>query len=1143
MLARFFIDRPIFAWVISIVIIMAGTICVWILPVAQYPEIAPPTVSVTCSYPGASAQVVADTVAAPIEQQVVGVEDAIYMSSQSASDGSYTLTVTFALGTDLDMAQVLVQNRVAQATPLLPDVVKETGVTTKKKSPNILMAVTLLAEKNPETGKADYDQLYLSNYATIQVRDQLAALEGVGDVQILGQQDYSMRIWLNPDALATRNMTAGDVINAVKEQNVQVAAGQIGQPPVPKGQELQLTMTTLGRLEDPQQFADIVVKTGSDGQITRIRDIAEVELGAKNMNTSSRMDGKASVSLGVFQLPGSNALEVGDLVKRRMKELDERFPPGLEYMIAYDTTPFITESVHEVFKTLRDAVILVAIVVLFFLQDWKAVMLPMIDVAVSLVGTFAILMVMGFTLNNLTLFGLVLAIGIVVDDAIVVLENIERWIAMGYKVRDATIHAMEEITGPIIAITLVLSSVFFPSAFLGGITGQFFRQFALTIAAAMLISALNAMTMTPARATSIFRDPKEGEDHTEHREALPWWGIVALGGLLTIWIGSFFFGGGAEGGGHGDDGGGMPMWLMAALFVPGAVVGYFAAKLVNDTLKAIFGVFNKAFDKATEWYGKGIASLLRISTIALIIYVGLISLTAYGFTKIPVGFIPSQDKGYLLFDVQLPDAASRERTDAVVAELEKIVLDTEGIEHILAVSGQSFIQNAVSSNFAGGFIVLKPFDERGTVETGADHIAKLLREKFRHVQEARVSVFGAPAVDGLGNSGGFKLMVEDRGDNGLAVLQAQADHLANTALDTDGIVMCFNNFRANTPQLYIDIDRVKCKSMGVELEQVFSALQGYMGGVYVNDFNRFGRTWQVNAQAEPSFRVNPDTVRQLKVRGRNDQMVPLGTIATIEDSTGPVLINRYNGFPAATINGVNLPIISTGQVLDTLNNLADRELPTSMEAEWTEISFLQEQASQFTTFKDVLQNPISALLGAVILVYLILAAQYESWELPVTIILVVPMCVLAALAGLVVSTMVGRPMDLNIFVQIGFVVLVGLACKNAILVVEFAKDRMERDGLPLVQATIEAVTTRLRPIVMTSFAFVLGVAPLLFGHSAGAEMRYALGVAVFSGMLGVTFFGLIFTPVFYYVVMRLMGKGGEKEVGQAVPAESKPPGE
>ncbi|EAQ80737.1 efflux RND transporter permease subunit [Blastopirellula marina] len=1122
MLARFFIDRPIFAWVISIVIILVGTICVWILPIAQYPEIAPPTVQVTCSYPGASAQVVADTVAAPIEQQVVGVEDAIYMSSQSASDGSYTLTVTFALGTDLDMAQVLVQNRVSQAVALLPDVVKATGVTTKKKSPNILMAVTLVAEDNPESGKADYDQLFISNYATIQVRDQLAGLDGVGDVAILGQQDYSMRIWLNPDALATRSMTAGDVINAVKEQNVQVAAGQIGQPPVPPGQELQLTMTTLGRLQDPEQFADIVVKTGSDGQITRVRDVAKVELGAKNLNTQSRLDGRASVSLGVFQLPGSNALNVGALVKTRMKELKESFPPGLTYEIAYDTTPFIEESVEEVFKTLRDAIILVAIVVLLFLQDWKAVMLPMIDVAVSLVGTFAIMAMMGFTLNNLTLFGLVLAIGIVVDDAIVVLENIERWIAKGYKVRDATIHAMEEITGPIIAITLVLSSVFFPSAFLGGITGQFFRQFALTIAAAMLISALNAMTMTPARATSIFRDPKPGEEHTDHREALPWWGIVILGGLLTIWIGSFFFGGKPEG--PTGEVQPMPYWLTAVLFLPGAVLGYFATPVVNATLKSIFGVFNKGFDWATDVYGKGIASLLRISAVALVVYVGLITLTGYGFTKIPVGFIPSQDKGYLLFDVQLPDAASLERTKAVVQEIEKIVLETEGVGHILAVSGQSFIQNAISSNFAGGFVVLKPFDERGTEATGAIHVASELRKKFSQIQEARVSVFNAPAVDGLGNAGGFKLMVEDRGDNGLPVLQAQADHLANTALDTPGIVMAFNSFRANTPQLYIDIDRVKCKTMGVELEQVFSALQGYMGGVYVNDFNRFGRTWQVNVQAESSFRVNAESVRQLKVRGRNDQMVPIGTIATIEDSTGPVLINRYNGFPAAVINGVNLPIISTGQVLETMNHLAKQELPTTMEAEWTEISFLQEQASQFTSFKDVLQNPISALLGAVVLVYLILAAQYESWELPFTIILVVPMCVLAALAGLVISTMSGSPMDLNIFVQIGFVVLVGLACKNAILVVEFAKDRMERDGLPLMEATVEACTTRLRPIVMTSFAFVLGVAPLLFGHGAGAEMRYALGVAVFSGMLGVTFFGLVFTPVFYYVVMWLVGK-------------------
>lgn len=1116
MLARFFIDRPIFAWVISIIIVLIGTICLWILPIAQYPEIAPPTVSVTCQYPGASADVVAKTVAAPIEQQVVGVEDSLYMSSQSASDGSYTLTVTFALGTDLDMAQVLVQNRVSQAIPLLPDVVQQTGVTTKKKSPNILLAVNLFSDIDPDTGEPMLDDLYLSNYATIQLHDRIAKLDGVGDVQILGQQDYSMRIWLNPDALASRSIAAGEVIDALREQNVQVAAGQIGQPPVPAGQEMQLTMTTLGRLETTEQFADIIIKTGDDGQITRVRDVGRVELGAKNLNTLCRYDEKPSVGLGVFQLPGSNALDVGESVKRKMEELKAKFPQGLQYEIGYDTTPFIEQSVEEVFKTLRDAIILVAIVVLFFLQDWKAVMLPLIDVGVSLIGTFAVMAMMGFTLNNLTLFGLVLAIGIVVDDAIVVLENIERWIAMGYKVRDATINAMQEITGPIIAITLVLSSVFFPSAFLGGITGQFFRQFALTIAAAMLISAMNAMTMTPARAASIFKDPVPGEDHTKDREALPWWGIAILFGLLFVWLAGKLMGGSGE-----SEGAGLDLWIKAAVFVPGAFLGYLLSHTVNRVLGSIFSVFNRAFDWATDHYGRGIASLLRISGVALVVYVGLIGLTGYGFTVVPTGFIPTQDQGYLILDVQLPDSASRERTDAVMSKIEKIAMGTPGVLHIVDVSGQSFVQNAVTSNLGGGFMVLKPFSERRDHTLSSEAIASDLRKKFSEIQEARISVFEAPPISGLGNAGGFKLMVKDLEDNGYAALQAQADNLANVALEQPGIVVAFSSFRANTPQLYIDIDREKCKSMGVDLDAVFQALQVYSGGFYVNDFNRFGRTWQVNAQAESKFRVNADSVRQFKVKSRTGEMVPLGTLCTIEDSTGPMFINRYNNFPAAAINGVNVPFLSTGEVLELMDHLAEAELPESMEAEWTEISFLQQQASQFTSFKDVLQNPISALIGAVILVYLILAAQYESWELPVTIILVVPMCVLAALTGVFIAQMA-----MNIFVQIGFVVLVGLACKNAILVVEFAKDLMEKENKPLLEATVQACVTRLRPIVMTSFAFVLGVAPLLWGHGAGAEMRYALGVAVFSGMLGVTGFGLIFTPVFYYVVMKVLQKEG-----------------
>lgn len=1142
MLARFFIDRPIFAWVLSIVIVLAGIICNYILPIAQYPEIAPPTVQVTCVYPGASAVVVQDTVAAPIEQQVVGVENSLYMASQSASDGSYTLTVTFELGTDLNMAQVLVQNRVSQALPLLPDIVQQTGVTTKKKSPNILLAVALFAESAGPTQKPAFDQLYISNYATIQVRDELARLKGVGDVTILGQQDYSMRVWLNPDALAARDLTAGDVVKALQEQNVQVAAGSVGQPPVPKGLDFQLTMTTLGRLSEPEQFAEIVIKSGTGGNITRLKDIARVELGAKNMNTSCRVDGQPAASLAVWQLPGSNALNTADRVRARMKELEKRFPPGLKFRIDYDTTPFIRESVAEVFKTLRDAVILVAIVVLLFLQDWKAVALPLIDVVVSLVGTLAVLALMGFSLNNLTLFGLVLAIGIVVDDAIVVLENIERWIAKGYKVREATIHAMDEITGPIIAITLVLSSVFLPSAFLSGITGQFFRQFALTIAASMIISAINAMTMTPARATSVFRDPVPGEHH-DHREALPWWGIMFLAGLITLWIGETFFGGwlGLAGADHGHGDEGAPTstlrnWsLRAMLLVPGLIIGFALAQPVNKSLKVAFGGFNKGFDWLTAGYGRIVQGMIRTSFIVLVVYGGLLALTAFGFTRIPTGFIPNQDKGYLLLDVQLADAASLERTDEVMKQIEEIVLKTPGVGHILDVSGQSFILNAISSNYGGGFIILKPFHDRHGNE-GADAVALELRKRLSTIADARISVFGAPPVDGLGNASGFKLMVEDRGDNGFEALQVQADQLAEDAKKMPGMIVVFNSFRANTPQLYIDIDRTKCKSMGVELKQVFDALQIYMGGVYVNDINKFGRTWQVNAQADPEFRIDADTVRQLKVLNRDGHAVPIGSVANIQDATGPVLINRFNTYPAAVVNGVNSPLVSTGQVLKNMEALSQRQLPVSMVPEWTEISFLQRQSAKLESIDDVLGNPISALIGAVVLVYLILAAQYESWTLPWTILLVVPMCVLCALVGIFIARM-----DLNIFVQIGFVVLVGLACKNAILVVEFAKERMEKDGLSLRDATLDAAKTRLRPIVMTSFAFILGVLPLVIATGAGAEMRRTLGVAVFSGMLGVTMFGIFLTPVFFYVVERLLGTKPDEKHTPKVTEKVPPP--
>lgn len=1142
MLARFFIDRPVLAWVISLVIVLLGGISAALLPIAEYPEISPPTVRVTASYPGANARVVADTVAAPIEQQVNGVEHVLYMSSQSGNDGSYTLDVTFVLGTDVNLAQVLVQNRVAIAEPTLPDVVRAIGVTTKKRSPDILLAINLYSEDNPETGRSYYDALYLSNYATIQLKDVLARTEGVGDALILGGQDYSMRVWLDPDKLQARNLTAGDVIRVLREQNVQVAAGRIGQPPVPAGQDFQYTLSTLGRLVEAEQFADIVLKTGSDGQVTYLKDVARTELGARSQDTIARLDSRPTALLGVYLLPGANALDTADRLKATMRELATRFPQGLRYAINYDTTPFIRESVNEVFHTLRDAVILVAIVVLLFLQDWKALLLPLIDVSVSLIGTFAVMSLMGFTLNNLTLFGLVLAIGIVVDDAIVVLENIERWLEKGLPVREATINAMNEITGPILAITLVLSSVFLPSAFLGGITGQFFRQFALTISVSMIISALNAMTMTPARAASIFagRTPEHG---TATKEALPWWSFALFGGLATTWLLAPLLSTwlglpmGEEGSeaAHGGVQASMLAWGRSlALFLPGAIAGgafgWVFIKPINWTLGKFFSGFNWVFERATNAYGSFVGWMLRLSVIVLIIYVGLIGLTGFSFTRVPGGFIPSQDKGYLLVNIQLPDSASLERTIEVTAAVEKIALETPGVAHTSAIPGQSLVLNAVSSNYGFMFVVLKPFHERQDAALSGEAIAAQLRARLRReILEARVLVFGPPAVRGLGNAGGFKLMVEATGDVNFDALQAQADSLAVKGNQQPGLVGLFNGFRARTPQLYVDIDRVKVKTMGVELTSVFDALQAYLGSYYVNDFNRFGRTWQVNVQAGAPFRIDAQTVKQLKVRNTSGDMVPLGAVIDIHESTGPVTITRYNMFPAAAINGASRPGVSTGDVLATMEKLAEG-LPRNMRTEWTELSYLQKLAGKIESFRDLQQNPFSAFVLGTVLVFFVLAGLYESWSLPLAVILVVPMCLLSALAGIALAGM-----DINIFVQVGFVVLVGLAAKNAILIVEFARDR-QAEGASRFDAAIEAARVRLRPIVMTSFAFILGVFPLVIAQGAGAEMRRTLGTAVFAGMIGVTLFGIFLTPVFYSVV-RWFSERHESNVAGATPPQ------
>jgi multidrug efflux pump len=1142
MLARFFIGRPVLAWVISLVIVLMGLIATGLLPIAQYPQVTPPTVRVTATYPGANARVVADTVAAPIEQQVNGVENMLYMSSQSSNDGSYTLDVTFALGTDINMAQVLVQNRVAIAQPTLPDVVKAIGVTVKKRSPDILLVVNLYAADDPATGRPHYDQLYLSNYATINLLDALARVDGVGDVYSFGGQDYSMRVWLDPDKLQSRNLTAGDVIRVLREQNVQVAAGQIGRPPVTRGQNFQYTLSTLGRLVEAEQFADIILKTGANGEVTYLKDVARTELGAKSQDESLTLDGKPSVGLAIFQLPGSNALDVADRIQAKMRELAPRFPQGLKYTIVYDTTPFIRESVSEVFHTLRDAVILVAIVVLLFLQDWRALLLPVIDVGVSLVGTFFVMALMGFSLNNLTLFGLVLAIGIVVDDAIVVLENIERWLDKGLPVREATIRAMEEITGPILAITLVLSSIFLPSAFLGGITGQFFRQFALTISASMIISALNAMTMTPARAASIFAGRTAGAHGDQGKEALPWWSFALVGGLVTVWLlapvlGTWLGLPVGEEGGEAAPGGlhaTVRTWgISLVLFLPGAVaggaLGWFLIRPVNWVLGKFFQGFNWVFDRATNVYGRTVGWALRLSVIVLVVYVGLIGLTGFGFTRVPTGFIPSQDKGRLIVNIQLPDSAALERTVEVVEKVEKIALETPGVAHTISDRGRSFVLNVVSSNLSSIFVPLKPFAERRDPALSADAVAAQLRRRFQHeIPEARVNVFGAPAVDGLGNAGGFKLMVEATGDVNFAALQAQADALAAKGNQQPGLVGLFNGFRASTPQLYADIDRTKVKTMGVALTDVFDTLQAYLGGYYVNDFNRFGRTWQVNIQADAPFRVDAQTVTQLKVRNAAGDMAPLGAVADVRDAAGPLTVTRYNLFPAATINGASRPGVSTGDVMATMEQLA-QELPRNMTTEWTELSYLQKQASKIEQFRDLQQNPFSAFVLGTVLVFFVLAGLYESWSLPLAVILVVPMCLLSALAGVALAGM-----DINIFVQVGFVVLVGLAAKNAILIVEFARDR-QQEGMSRIEAAVEAARVRLRPIVMTSFAFILGVFPLVIAQGAGAEMRRTLGTAVFAGMIGVTLFGIFLTPVFYVVVRWFNERRGSSAPGSVAP--------
>ena len=1045
-LAHFFIDRPVFAAVISIVTVIAGTLAILALPVSQYPEIAPPTVTITTNYPGANAKTVADTVATPIEEQVNGVERMLYMSSQCTNDGAMKLTVTFQVGTNLDAAQVQVQNRVAIAQPQLPQEVQQQGITIKKASPDITVVVALSSPDN------SHDTVFMSNYATLQIKDEIARLPGVGDINIFGVRDYAMRLWLDPDKLAARNMTVGDVVNAVREQNVQVAAGVVGAPPLPPGTtQFQYTMNVEGRLTEPEQFAEMVVNVGQGGRITQLRDVGRVELAAADYSTAMTFDGRPAVALAMFQLPGTNAIQTANSIYKKMEELKKHFPAGVEYEIPYDTTRFVRDSIRDVLYTLLESVGLVALVVLIFLQSWRTSLVPLIAIPVSLVGTFAAMYVAGFSMNILTLFGLVLAIGIVVDDAIVVIENVERWIAKGLSPRDAAFKAMDEVTPAIIAIGFGLSAVFIPVAFVSGITGQFYRQFALTIAFSTLLSAFNSLTLSPA--------------------------------------------------------------LAALLFKPHSVKQDWATRLMNAVLGWFFRLFNKTFDASNRLYIVGLRKVVRRSGVALLVYAALVFLAYRGLKAVPTGFIPPQDQGYLIVSVQMPDAASIERTQKTLAKLADAARKTPGVRGAFAVAGLNVLSSSNSSAAGVVFVPLQPFSQRaGKDEMTSLAIAARLKQKFANVPEALVLVFPPPPVRGVGSAGGFKMQIEDRSGEGTPQqLQAVTAKVIDEASSHRELSALFSSFRAGVPQLYGNVDRVKAKEQKVAVTDIFLALQVYLGGLYVNDFNYLGRTWHVTAQADAPFRAKASDVSRLQTRNADGQMVPITAVMDLKDITGPDRIQRYDLYMSAEINGTTAPGYSSGQGIAAMKEAVNKVLPKEYAYEWTDLAFQEELAGNTALYIFPL---------CVLFVWLVHSAEYESFALSTSIILIVPMCLLCGIAGVW-----ARHMDNNIFTQIGFVVLAGMSVKNAVLIVEFAKQQQEHQvGMTAAEAAIEAARLRLRPILMTSFTFIFGVMPLIFATGAGAEMRQAMGTAVFFGMLGVTFFGVFFTPVFYTVIRRLTGR-------------------
>lgn len=1051
---RFFIDRPIFAGVVAIVTVFVGLIAMTALPIAQYPNITPPTVAVTASYPGANAETIASTVAAPLEQQINGVDNMLYISSTSTSDGQLAITVTFKPGVDPDTAQMLVQNRVQAALPKLPETVRDNGVVVRKRSPDFTMAVSIVS---PDDSR---DDLYLSNFAYLQISDYLARLPGIGDIQFFGAREYSMRIWLNPEKIASLGMTPGDVVTALREQNVQIPAGNVGGQPAPAGLDYQMTVTTQGRLEDVSQFEDIVIKTGDNGEVVRVKDVARVELGAKDYTVISRLDGKPAINIGIFQAPGSNALDVSRNVRVEMERLKERFPPGVDYRIIYDTTMFVKEAIDSVVHTIFEAFLLVVIVVLIFLQTWRSTLIPILAVPVSLIGTLAILLGFGFSLNLLTLLGLVLAIGIVVDDAIVVVEAVEHHMAHGLERREATIKAMNEVAGPIVAISLVLSAVFIPTAFIPGITGSFYKQFALTIAFSTILSMVNSLTLSPAMCALFLQSPRDKKD----------------------------------------------------------ILGRF----LEGTLGWFFRLFNRSFDATRNVYLAVLRQFVRWKYVALVIYLGLLALTVFMFKKVPTGFIPEVDQGVMFVNVELPEGASIERTTQVMNRVEDILKKTPGISNTINRIGSSSVTQATASNTGTVICVFESFEDRKSdKQKSLPGILKHVGAEFAKITEARVLAFPAPAVRGLSTTGGVKMMVQDRAGGSPVDLEKAISKVIQAGQQHPEWSRLYSLYRANTPQLYADINRTQAKSKGVDISSISQALQFYLGSIYVNDLTLYGKPFQVTAQADGPFRARAEDILKLRTRNADGEMVPLGSLMDVREISAPSRVIRYNLFPAADLNANPAPGFSSGQVIEALDALAKDNLPSTYGFEWTETAFQEISAGNSAAFVF----PI-----CVFFVFLVLAALYESWSLPLAIILIVPLCVLSALVGIVIS---GG--DNNIFTQIGFVVLIGLAAKNSILIVEFAKLIEERDGKNPLEAAIEASKVRLRPILMTAFAFILGVVPLALATGAGYELRRAMGVAVFSGMLGVTLAGLLLTPVFYVVIR---GFAGNMKKTQAPKPES-----